>query len=226
MGFYAVKKHGKVWMREHVTDHYVRRAKAEGWRSRAAFKLMEIDDKDRLLRPGMVVVDLGAAPGGWCQVAAQRAGGNVLAVDLLEMAPMAGVEFIRGDFREDAVLRELTLRLAGRPVDLVISDMAPNISGVAVSDQARSMHLAELALEFAAVHLQPGGNFLVKTFQGAGFDAFRKAMLAAFDKVVVRKPKSSRERSSEVYLLGLGRRRMEPPGLRQTENGLRMRRSH
>jgi len=209
-----VKKHktSKAWMHEHVTDHYVQRAKAEGWRSRAAFKLMEIDEWDkggsRLLHPGMVVVDLGAAPGGWSQVAAERvgSGGRVLALDLLEMGPVAGVEFIQGDFREDAVLSELTLRLGGRPVDLVISDMAPNISGIAVSDQARVMHLAELALDFAAAHLKPGGNFLVKTFQGEGFDAFRRAMAAAFDKVVVRKPKSSRDRSSEVYLLGLGSR--------------------
>ncbi len=203
-----MKKHktSKAWMREHVTDPYVQRAKAEGWRSRAAFKLMEIDGKDKLLRPGMVVVDLGAAPGGWSQVAAERvgSGGRVLALDLLEMAPVGGVEFIRGDFREDAVLRELTFRLGGRLVDLVISDMAPNISGIAVSDQARAMYLAELALTFAVEHLKPGGRFLVKIFQGAGFDAFRKAMVAAFDKVVVRKPKSSRDRSSEVYLLGLG----------------------
>jgi 23S rRNA (uridine2552-2'-O)-methyltransferase len=203
-----VKKHktSKAWMHEHVTDHYVQRARAEGWRSRAAFKLMEIDGKDRLLRPGMVVVDLGAAPGGWSQVAAGRvgSGGRVLALDLLEMTPVAGVEFIRGDFREDAVLRELTLRLGGRPVDLVISDMAPNISGIAVSDQSRAMHLAELALAFAAEHLKPGGNFLVKTFQGEGFAAFRKAMSETFERVVVRKPKSSRDRSSEVYLLGLG----------------------
>lgn len=203
-----MKKHktSKAWMHEHVTDHYVQRAKAEGWRSRAAFKLMEIDEKDRLLRPGMVVVDLGSAPGGWSQVAAERVsgGGRVLALDLLDMAPVAGVEFIQGDFREDAVLAELTFRLAGRPVDLVISDMAPNISGIAATDQARSVHLAELALEFASRRLKPGGNFLVKTFQGQGFDAFRKAMEEAFDKVVVRKPKSSRDRSSEVYLLGMG----------------------
>lgn len=207
-----MKKHktSKAWMHEHVTDHYVQRAKAEGWRSRAAFKLMEIDEWDksggRLLRPGMLVVDLGAAPGGWAQVAAERvgSGGRVLALDLLDMAPVAGVEFVLGDFREDAVLAELTLRLAGRSVDLVISDMAPNISGVAATDQARSVHLAELALEFACNHLKPGGNFLVKTFQGQGFDAFRRVMAVAFEKVVVRKPKSSRDRSSEVYLLGLG----------------------
>jgi 23S rRNA (uridine2552-2'-O)-methyltransferase len=207
-GFYAVKKHktSKAWMHEHVTDRYVQRAKAEGWRSRAAFKLMEIDDKDRLLRPGMTVVDLGAAPGGWSQVAAERvgSGGRVLALDLLDMAPVSGVECLKGDFREDAVLRELTLRLRGKPVDLVISDMAPNISGIAATDQARSVHLAELALEFARRQLNPGGNLLVKVFQGAGFDAFRAAMMAAFDKVVVRKPKSSRDRSSEVYLLGMG----------------------
>ena len=155
----------------------------------------------------MTVVDLGAAPGGWSQVAVERVGGGrVFALDLLEMAPLAGVVFIQGDFCEDAVLAALTLRLAGRPVDLVISDMAPNISGIAVSDQARSVHLAELALEFAAAHLKPGGHFLVKTFQGAGSEAFRKAMMTAFDKVAVRKPKSSRDRSSEVYLLGLGSR--------------------
>ena len=203
-----MKKHktSKAWMREHVTDHYVQRAKMEGWRSRAAFKLMEIDDKDHLLKPGMLLVDLGAAPGSWSQVAVARIGGRgrILALDLLEMAPVAGVEFAQGDFREDAVLAELTLRLDGQPVDLVISDMAPNISGIAVSDRARSVHLAELALEFAVRHLKPGGNFLVKIFQGAGFDAVRKKMLVAFDKVVVRKPKSSRDRSSEVYLLGLG----------------------
>jgi 23S rRNA (uridine2552-2'-O)-methyltransferase len=202
------RKTSKAWMHEHVTDPYVQRAKAEGWRSRAAFKLLQIAARDRLFRPGMVVVDLGAAPGGWSQVAARRVGrgGRVLAVDLLEMAPLAGVEFVRGDFHTDAVVRELTLRLGGHPVDLVLSDMAPNISGIAATDQARAMHLAELALDFAATHLKPGGKFLVKTFQGEGFDAFRKTMATYFDKVLVRKPKASRERSSEVYLLGLGRR--------------------
>ncbi|MDR2241013.1 MAG: RlmE family RNA methyltransferase [Zoogloeaceae bacterium] len=214
-----MKKHktSKAWMHEHVTDSYVQRAKAEGWRSRAAFKLMEIDAWDnsgaRLLRPGMVVVDLGAAPGGWSQVAVKRIGdGRVLAVDLLDMAPVAGVEFLKGDFRDDAVLAELTRRLDGRPVDLVLSDMAPNISGIAVTDQARSAHLAELALEFAVGHLKPGGAFLVKGFQGQGFDAFRKTMAAAFDKVAARKPQASRGRSSEVYLLGLGCRPHAPEG--------------
>jgi len=205
-----VKKHktSKAWMREHVTDPYVQRAKAEGWRSRAAFKLMEIDDKDKLLRPGMTVVDLGAAPGGWSQVVAERvgAGGRVLALDLLDMAPVPGVAFVKGDFREDAVLQALTFRLEGHPLDLVISDMAPNISGIAATDQARSAHLAELALEFARLQLKPGGDFLVKVFQGAGFDAFRAAMVETFEKVLVRKPKSSRDRSNEVYLLGRGRR--------------------
>lgn len=205
-----MKKHktSKAWMREHVTDPYVQRAKAEGWRSRAAFKLMEIDDKDKLLRPGMTVVDLGAAPGGWSQVVAERvgAGGRVLALDLLDMAPVPGVAFVKGDFREDAVLQALTFRLEGHPLDLVISDMAPNISGIAATDQARSAHLAELALEFARLQLKPGGDFLVKVFQGAGFDAFRAAMVETFEKVLVRKPKSSRDRSNEVYLLGRGRR--------------------
>jgi 23S rRNA (uridine2552-2'-O)-methyltransferase len=205
-----MKKHktSKAWMHEHVSDPYVQRAKAEGWRSRAAFKLMEIDDKDRLLRPGMVVVDLGAAPGGWSQVAAGRVGGKgaVLALDLLGMEPVPGVDFIQGDFGEEAVLAELEARLAGRQVDLAISDMAPNISGIAMSDQARAVHLAELALEFAGRHLKPGGDFLVKVFQGEGFDAFRAAMAGTFERVVVRKPKSSRDRSNEVYLLGRGRR--------------------
>lgn len=205
-----MKKHktSKAWMHEHVTDPYVQRAKAGGWRSRAAFKLMEIDDKDRLLRPGMLVVDLGAAPGGWSQVAAERVGatGRVLAIDLLEMAPIPGVEVIQGDFGDDAILADLEARMGGRPADLVISDMAPNISGIASTDQARSVLLAELALDFAVRHLKPGGDLLVKLFQGEGFDGFRAAMGEAFERVVVRKPKSSRDRSSEVYLLGKGRR--------------------
>lgn len=205
-----MKKHktSKAWMHEHVTDPYVQRAKAEGWRSRAAFKLMEIGDKDRLLRPGMLVVDLGAAPGGWSQVAAERVGasGRVLAIDLLEMAPIPGVEVIQGDFGDDAILADLEARMGGRPADLVISDMAPNISGIASTDQARSVLLAELALDFAVRHLKPGGDLLVKLFQGEGFDGFRAAMGEAFERVVVRKPKSSRDRSSEVYLLGKGRR--------------------
>lgn len=206
-----MKKHktSKAWMHEHVSDPYVRRARAEGWRSRAAFKLMDMDDRDHLLRPGMVVVDLGAAPGGWSQVAVERVGrgGTVLAVDLIEMAPIPGVDFIHGDFGGDAALAELEARLGGRRADLVISDMAPNISGIAATDQARAVRLAELALEFAGRQLKPGGDFLVKLFQGEGFAAFRAAMGEMFERVVVRKPKSSRDRSSEVYLFGRGRLR-------------------
>lgn len=209
-GFYAVKKHktSKAWMHEHVTDPYVQRAKAEGWRSRAAFKLMEIDDKDHLIRPGMVVVDLGAAPGGWSQVAAKRAGpgGEVVALDLLDMPPIPGVTFFRGDFQEEAALVLLGKHLAGRPVDLVFSDMAPNLSGIASADQARSICLAELALDFAGRSLGRNGALLVKAFQGEGFEAFRATMVAMFDKVVVRKPKASRGRSRELYLLGRGLR--------------------
>lgn len=191
-------------MREHVNDPYVQLAKKEGWRSRAAFKLMEIDDKDHLLKPGEVVVDLGATPGGWSQVAAKRVGANgkVIGLDLLEMEPLHGVEFIQGDFREDDVLRELESRLCGRKVGLVLSDMAPNISGVSLVDQARVMHLAELALDFARMNLKPEGSFLVKVFQGSDYDNFLRAMREAFKTVVVRKPQASRDRSAELYLLG------------------------
>jgi 23S rRNA (uridine2552-2'-O)-methyltransferase len=201
-------KTSKAWMHEHVTDPYVHRAKAEGYRSRAAFKLLEIDVKDRLLRPGLVVVDLGAAPGSWAQVAAGRLGpaGRLIALDMLEIEPLPGVEFIQGDFREEAVLAQLERVLGGRPLDLVLSDMAPNWSGIAVSDQARSMHLAELTLDFAALHLKPGGDLLVKVFQGAGFQELRQAMQRVFGSVVVRKPQASRGRSAELYLLGRGRR--------------------
>lgn len=191
-------------MREHVNDPFVQRAKKEGWRSRAAFKLMEIDDKDKLLRRGEVVVDLGAAPGGWSQVAAKRVGdaGLVFALDLLEMDPIHGVHFLQGDFRDDAVLEQLAESLAGRPVGLVMSDMAPNMSGVNLVDQARVMHLAELGLEFARAHLKPQGAFLVKVFQGSDYDAFLKAMRLTFASVAVRKPEASRDRSAELYLLG------------------------
>lgn len=204
----ARSKTSNAWLREHVNDHYVQQAKADGWRSRAAFKLMEIDDKDHLLKRGAVVVDLGATPGGWSQLAAKRVGesGRVFALDLLELDPIRGVEFIQGDFREDAVLAELLQRLNGRPVDLVISDMAPNISGIAVMDQARAMHLCELALEFAKEQLRPEGAFLVKVFQGADFEAYMKHMRETFKTVVTRKPKASRDRSIEIYLLGRGLR--------------------
>lgn len=191
-------------MREHINDPYVQQAKAEGWRSRAAFKLMEIDDRDKLLKRGEVVVDLGAAPGGWSQVAAKRVGdtGLVFALDLLDMQPIHRVEFIQGDFREDAVLHQLEEKLAGRKIGVVLSDMAPNISGVSLVDQARGMYLAELGLEFSKQNLKPDGAYLVKVFQGADFDAFIKAMRATFATVATRKPKASRDRSAELYLLG------------------------
>ena len=209
----ARSKSSKAWLREHVTDTYVRRAQAEGKRSRAAYKLEQLDERDRLLKPGMTVVDLGAAPGGWSQVAARRVapGGRVFALDLLEMTGIGGVTFIQGDFRESGVLEALERALGDAPVDLVLSDMAPNISGIASADAARAELLAELAVEFALKHLKPKGNFLVKAFHGAGFDAFVKKLRGHFDQVLVRKPEASRSRSSEVYLLckglkGAGRR--------------------
>lgn len=199
-------KSGKAWMREHVTDPYVRRAKSEGMRSRSAYKLDELTDRDRLLAPGMTVVDLGAAPGGWSQVAAGRVApaGRVIALDLLPMQEMRGVSFIQGDFREDAVLAALEHALAGAPVDLVISDMSPNISGIASADQARAILLAELARDFALKHLKPQGNFLVKSFHGEGFEQFVTALRRNFTQVVIRKPGASRSRSKEVYVLGKG----------------------
>jgi 23S rRNA (uridine2552-2'-O)-methyltransferase len=200
-------KTSKQWMREHVNDPFVQLAQKEGYRSRAAYKLKEIDEKDRLLKPGTVVVDLGATPGGWSQVASARVGrgGKVIALDLLAMDPLSGVRFIQGDFREEGVLKQLEALLENKPVGLVISDMAPNISGVASADQARAMHLAELAMEFALEHLRPEGSFLVKVFQGAGFEDFLKLMRSHFARVVSRKPRASRDRSSEVYLLGSGK---------------------
>jgi 23S rRNA (uridine2552-2'-O)-methyltransferase len=197
-------------MREHVTDTYVQLARKEGWRSRAAFKLMEMDDRDRLFSSGAIVVDLGAAPGGWSQVAARRVGagrdkekgGRVFALDILEMQGISGVEFIQGDFCEEAALCRLEALLGACRPDVVLSDMAPNISGVALIDQARGMRLAELALEFAGAHLKPDGAFLVKVFQGSDYETFVKAMRARFLGVVTRKPKASRDRSAEIYLLG------------------------
>ena len=193
-------------MREHVTDPFVRQARQEGYRSRAAFKLKELCQQDRLIRPGMIVVDLGAAPGGWAQVAADRVGpkGRVIAVDMLEMAPVPGVEFLQGDFREEATLERLEAALGGVRVDLVISDMAPNISGISMVDQARGMHLAELALEFAHKWLKPGGSLLVKTFQGEGYPELREVLRQSFSQVLTRKPLASRSRSSEIYLLAKG----------------------
>src|SRR5258708_4420910 len=199
----ARTKTSKAWMHEHVTDVYVRRAKQDGYRSRSAYKLLEILDKDKLVRQGMVVVDLGAAPGGWSQVLAPLVGakGQVIALDILEMVPLRGVTVIRGDFSDEATLRLLEEQTGNRSIDLVVSDMAPNISGVGLVDQARSAHLAELALEFARDRLKPGGDLLVKVFQGAGLDEFRKQLSMSFGSVSVRKPKASRDRSSEIYLL-------------------------
>jgi len=193
-------------MHEHVTDPYVQRANREGYRSRAAYKLLQIDSRDNLLRPGMTVVDLGAAPGGWSQVAAGRTkpSGRVIAVDLLEMPPIPGVAFLRGDFEDSEMLARIKAQLAGNLVDLVICDLAPNLSGIGPSDQARAIRLAEQALEFAKGLLQPEGTFLVKIFQGAGFEEFAAAMRRAFARVVARKPGASRARSREVYLLGKG----------------------
>lgn len=195
-------------MHEHVSDEFVKRAQRDGYRARSAYKLLEIDDKDHLIKPGMTVVDLGAAPGSWSQVALQRMknNGRVIALDLLEMQPIAGVEFIQGDFRDEPVLQQLENLLAGKPIDLVIADMAPNISGISMVDQSRAAHLTELALEFSIEWLKPGGHFLVKVFAGSGFDEIVKNMRANFEKVATRKPKASRDRSSEVYLLGLRRK--------------------
>lgn len=195
-------------MQEHLNDPYVKLAQKEGYRARAAYKLMEIDDKDKLIKPGMTIVDLGSAPGSWSQVAVQRlkGQGKVIALDILDMQPLAGVTFIQGDFREESVLRVLEEKINKMPVDLVIADMAPNISGVKDVDQAGAAYLTELALEFSKDWLKPGGNFLVKVFIGVGFEEILHNMRQMFDKVVTRKPKASRDRSSEVYLLGIGRK--------------------
>lgn len=198
----------KAWMQEHLNDPYVKLAQKEGYRARAAYKLMEIDDKDKLIKPGMTVVDLGSTPGSWSQVVVQRlkGQGRVIALDILEMQAIPYVEFIQGDFREASVLKLLEEKLNNKPVDLVIADMAPNISGVKTVDQAGATYLTELALEFSQAWLKPDGNFLVKVFIGSGFEDIMKTMRAQFEKVVTRKPKASRDRSNEVYLLGLKRK--------------------
>lgn len=202
-------KTSKAWMQEHLNDAFVKQAQKDGYRARAAYKLIEIDDKDQLIKPGMVVVDLGSVPGSWSQVAVQRlkGQGKVIALDILPMVGIAGVDFIQGDFREDAVLAELEERLNGQPIDLVISDMAPNLSGIASVDQANAAYLTELAVDFSLKWLKPNGNFLVKVFIGSGFEEIVKLMRESFEKVVTRKPKASRDRSSEVYLLGLKRKK-------------------
>lgn len=204
----ARSKSSHRWLKEHFDDPFVKKAQAEGMRSRAAYKLEELLERDRLLRPGMVVVDLGAAPGGWSQVARRELGdrGRVIALDILEMPPIAGVEFIHGDFREESALSQLEALLGDAPVDLVLSDMAPNMSGVDTVDQARAMYLSELARDFADAHLKKGGDFLIKLFMGEGFDAYMKDLKRRYTKVVTRKPAASRRRSNEVYALALGKR--------------------
>ena len=202
----ARSKSSNDWMDEHFNDHYVMKAKEEGYRSRACYKLMELDDKDKLIKPGMTVVDLGSAPGGWSQVAAKRVGdhGLVVASDILPMDGIAGVTFLQGDFTKEAVFDELMKVIGNRPVDLVISDMAPNMSGMAAVDQPSAMYLVELALDMARQVLKPGGNYAAKVFHGEGFDEYLKDMRSSFDKVVTRKPESSRARSREVYLVAKG----------------------
>ncbi len=201
-------KTSKAWMQEHVNDPYVKLAQKDGYRARAAYKLLEIDDKDRLIKPGMVIVDLGSTPGRWSQVAIQRLKGNgrVIALDLLPMVGIPGVEFIQGDFREDEILAQLEEKLNGQQIDLVISDMAPNISDISSVDQPNAVYLTELAVDFSLKWLKPEGNFLVKVFIGSGFEEIVKIMRDSFEKVVTRKPKASRDRSTEVYLLGLKRK--------------------
>ncbi len=203
-----LKPSSKAWIHEHINDEFVKRAQKEGYRARAAYKLTEIDDKDKLIKPGMTIVDLGATPGSWSQVVTQRlkGQGRIIALDILEMEPIKGVEFIQGDFREEDVLKQLENSLNGKHVDLVIADMAPNITGITIVDQAGAAYLTELALEFSKEWLKPNGNFLVKVFIGEGFDEILKNMRLLFDKVVTRKPKASRGRSNEVYLLGIGRK--------------------
>ena len=190
-------------MQRHINDEYVKRSKREGFRSRAAYKLLEIQEKSQILRPGQVLVDLGAAPGGWSQVAADLVGpkGEVIAFDILEMDPLPGVTFIQGDFREDAALQLLEGVLDGRQLDLVISDMAPNVSGVTAVDQPRAMFLCELALDFCVQHLRPGGGFVCKVFHGEGFDQWMREVKSCFGRAVTRKPKASRANSREVYLV-------------------------
>ncbi len=202
------RKHrfGKAWMHEHVNDPFVKEAQRQGWRSRAAFKLIELAEKDHLFRPGMTVVDLGAAPGSWSQVLARRLGpgSRIVAVDLLPMDPIRGVTVLQADFREDAAVEAILAALGDAPVDLVVSDMSPNLSGIGSADQARSIHLAELALEFAERTLKPGGDFAVKAFQGEGFPGFQREVQARFRKAYVRKPEASRDRSREVFVVGKG----------------------
>ena len=210
----AKNRFSKAWMHAHLNDPYVKLAQQRGYRSRAAFKLLEIDEQDRLLRPGMTVVDLGSAPGSWSQVLREKlaapgggVAGRIVAIDLLPMEPIDGVEFLQGDFREDEVLERLEQAIGDARLDLVVSDMAPNLSGVAIADASRMEHLAELALEFAVRHLKPGGALLIKCFHGSGYSQVVESFKRAFVSVAVRKPKASRAESAETYLLGRGPKR-------------------
>ncbi|MBZ0332206.1 23S rRNA (uridine(2552)-2'-O)-methyltransferase RlmE [Halomonas sp. ANAO-440] len=202
----GASKTSKGWLKEHFDDRFVQQSWQDGYRSRASYKLLALDEKDRLFRPGMAVIDLGAAPGGWSQVAAEKVGpsGVVIASDILEMDALAGVDFIQGDFTEESVLDAILETLGNRPVDLVMSDMAPNMSGMAAIDQPQAMYLVELALDLARQTLKPQGRFLAKVFQGEGFDTYLKELRDSFSRVVTRKPEASRARSREVYLLAEG----------------------
>ena len=201
-----LSKSSRRWLDEHVNDPYVKQAQKDGLRSRSSYKLIELNEKDKLIRPGMLVMDLGSAPGGWSQVAGGLVGekGRVLATDILPMAALDNVEFIQGDFTDDAVFRQLLDNLDGNQPDLIVSDIAPNISGVAASDQASSMYLVELTLDMVRQVLKPGGNYVVKVFQGEGSDQFLKDVRSSFEKVVIRKPEASRPRSREVYFVAKG----------------------
>jgi len=202
----ARSKSSHRWLQEHVNDPYVKQAQKEGYRSRASYKLIELNERDRLIRPGMLVIDLGAAPGGWSQVAARLVGekGRVLATDILPMDAIVNVDFIQGDFTDEAVFNQILDALGDRPVDLIISDIAPNISGIDSADQASSMYLVELALDMARRVLKPKGNFVAKVFQGVGSDAYLKDLRSSFEKVSIRKPAASRARSREVYVVARG----------------------
>ena len=199
----AKSKSSNRWLQEHESDQYVLKARQDGYRSRAAYKLLELHERDKLLRPGMLVVDLGAAPGSWSQVAVKLIGdkGRLFALDILPMDTLADVDFIQGDFREQAVMDQLLELVADRKIDLVISDIAPNISGMAAMDQPKAMYLVELALDFARQVLGPKGVFVAKVFQGGGFDEYVNEVRGSFGKVLIRKPKASRPRSREVYLV-------------------------
>ncbi|GGH97285.1 23S rRNA (uridine(2552)-2'-O)-methyltransferase [Pseudomonas fluvialis] len=199
-------KSSSRWLNEHVNDPYVKRAQKDGYRSRASYKLIELNDKDKLIRPGMLVMDLGSAPGGWSQVAGKIVGdhGRVIASDILPMDPLDNVDFIQGDFTDEAVFQQILAKLNGRQPDLIISDIAPNISGVAAADQAASMYLVELTLDMVRQVLKPGGNYAVKVFQGEGSDEFLRDVRSSFEKVMIRKPEASRPRSREVYLVAKG----------------------